>query len=178
MLLAFVSTDTGLFNVALKALGLPQVKFLMVRNWWFAMYVGSAIWKEAGFSAIMYIAAITAINPELYEAADIDGTGRFGKMRHITLPGIKSTIVILLILHIGNMVTIGFDQPYLMGNALMADVADVLSTYIYRNGIQQVQFSFTTAVGLFQSVANFILVLSANAVANRLGESGLFGRAQ
>ncbi len=178
MLLAFVSADTGLFNVILKSVGLPQVKFLMQKTWWFATYIGTGIWKEVGFSAIMYMAAITAINPELYEAADIDGAGRFDKMWHITLPGIKSTIVILLILHIGNMVTIGFDQPYLMGNAVVMDVSDVLSTYIYRNGIQQAQFSFTTAVGLFQSVVNFALVLSANGIANRLGEGGLFGKAK
>jgi putative aldouronate transport system permease protein len=178
MLLAFVSADTGLFNFILKSVGLPQIKFLMHKTWWFATYIGTGIWKEVGFSAIMYVAAMTAINPELYEAADIDGAGRFGRMWHITLPGIKSTIVILLILHIGNMVTIGFDQPYLMGNAVVMGVSDVLSTYIYRNGIQQAQFSFTTAVGLFQSVVNFVLVLSANGIANRLGEGGLFGKAK
>lgn len=175
MLLAFVSTDTGLFNVILKNLGLQEIKFLFERSWWYAIYIGSGVWKETGFSSIMYIAALSSINPELYEAADIDGAGRFNKMLHVTLPGIRSTIVILLILNIGNIVTIGFDQPYLMGNPMVNDISDVLSTYIYRNGIQHAQFSFTTAVGLFQSVVNFILVISANGIANRLGESGLFG---
>lgn len=175
MLLMFVSKDTGLFNTLLQRLGIEQVQFLFNHGWWYTFYLGSGIWKEMGFASIMYLAAFSSINPELYEAAEIDGAGRLRKTWHITLPGIRSTIVILLLLNIGNMMNIGFDQPYLYGNPMVTDIADVLSTYIYRNGIQNCQFSFTTAVGLFQSVINFILLIIANSIAVRFGDGGLFG---
>jgi putative aldouronate transport system permease protein len=176
MLVMFVSKDTGLFNVILKEVGLKQINFLFGHGWWYTFYLGLGIWKGMGFDSIMYLSALSAINTELYEAAEIDGASRLRKTWHVTLPGIRSTIVILLILKIGNITTIGFDQPYLMGNPMVTDIADVLSTYIYRNGIEHAQFSFTTAVGLFQSVINFILLLITDKVARRFGESGLFGR--
>lgn len=175
ILLAFVSPDTGLFNVILTKLGFDQIKFLFEKSWWYVIYIGSGVWKEVGFSTIIYIAALSSISPELYEAAEIDGAGRFKKMWHVTLPGIRSTIVIMLLFSIGGVMSIGFDQPYLLSNAMVDDISDVLSTYIYRNGIQNVHYSYTTAVGLFQSVVNVILLISANKIASMLGESGLFG---
>ena len=175
MLVAFVSPDTGLFNVVLKHFGFHQMDFLLKNGSWLATYILSGIWKDVGWATILYIAALTSIDPSLYEAASIDGCGRFKSMVHVTLPGIKSTIVILLIMGIGKMMSIGFEQPYLMGNAMVSDISNVLSTYIYDNGIVKAQFSFTTAVGLFQSVINFILLMSADFVARSLGEDGLFG---
>lgn len=175
MLIAFVSTDTGLFNVVLKHFGFNQIDFLLKKNTWLATYILTGIWKDVGWATILYMAALTSIDTTLYEAAAIDGCGRFKSMLHVTLPGIKSTIVILLIMNIGKIMTIGFDQPYLMGNAMVSDISNVLSTYVYDNGLVKAQFSFTTAVGLFQSVVNFILLLSADFVARAMGEDGLFG---
>lgn len=175
MLVAFIGPDTGLFNVLLKHFGFHQIDFLLQKGPWLATYILSAIWKDIGWSTILYIAALTSIDTSLYEAAAIDGCGRFKSMIHVTLPGIKSTIVILLIMQIGRMMTIGFDQPYLFGNAMVSDISNVLSTYVYDNGIVKAQFSFTTAVGLFQAVVNFILLMSADFIARALGEDGLFG---
>lgn len=175
MLVAFVSPDTGLFNIVLKHFGLNQVNFLLQKNTWLATYVLSGVWKDIGWGTILYISALTSIDTSLYEAASIDGCGRFKSMLHVTLPGIKSTIVILLIMGIGKIANIGFEQPYLMGNAMVSDISSVLSTYIYDNGLVKAQFSFTTAVGLFQSVVNFILLMSADFIARAMGEDGLFG---
>lgn len=175
MLVTFVSPDTGLFNIVFKHLGLHQVDFLLHKSSWLATYILTSIWKNVGWGTILYIAALTSIDTSLYEAASIDGCGRFKSMLHVTLPGIKSTIVILLIMDIGKMMNIGFEQPYLMGNAMVSDISNVLSTYIYDNGLVKAQFSFTTAVGLFQSVVNFILLMSADFIARAMGEDGLFG---
>jgi putative aldouronate transport system permease protein len=121
------------------------------------------------------MSALTSIDPGLYEAAAIDGAGRWKSMIHITLPGIRSTIVILLILNVGRIMTIGFEKPYLLSNASVSDIGSVLSTYVYTLGIQNAQYSFTTAVGLFQSVVNFGLLIGADRAAKMLGEEGLFG---
>ena len=173
--LIFVTKDTGLFNVLLKSIGLPQINFLMEKGWWLATYIFSGIWKEVGWSAIIYLSALSAIDPELYEAAAIDGAGKFKCMWHITLPGIKNTIIVLLILNIGKMLAIGFDQPYMYGNAMVSEVSTVLSTYVYEMGLVRARFSFTAAVGLFQSVINLILLLGVDKFAKMLGEDGLFG---
>lgn len=176
VVLAFVNSDTGLINLLLKSIGVKSVEFLTVKGWWVFIYVFTGVWKETGWSAIIYLAALGSINPELYEAAEIDGANRLGKMWHVTLPGIKGTIVILLLLSIGGMISIGFEQPWLFGNALVSDISSVLSTYIYTRGITQAQFSYATAVGLFQQVVNFILLLLANYSAKLLGEEGLFNK--
>jgi len=175
MLLAFLSKDTGLFNVALTHMGMQQVDFLTNQGWWLASYVISGIWKEVGWATILYISAMSSIDPSLYEAASMDGAGRFRCMWNITLPGIKSTIVIILILNIGKLMSIGFEQPYLMGNSMVNNVSNVLSTYIYDTGILKSQFSFTAAVGLFQSVINFALLMIADFLSIKLVGEGLFG---
>jgi len=176
LILAFTTKETGLINTFLKAIGGTPINFLTHKGWWLFLYVFSGIWKEMGWSAIIYFSALSAINPELYEAASIDGAGRFRCMWHVTLPAIKNTIVIMLLLAIGRIISIGFDQPYMLGNVMVADVSTVLSTYIYEMGILRAQFSYTAAVGLFQAGINFTLLIVADAFAKLLGEEGLFGR--
>ena len=131
-------------------------------------------WQSFGWNSIVYLAAIAGINPELYEAAAVDGAGRFRKMWHITLPGIKPTIVVLLIMSLGNILGSGFDRPFAFQNNLVMKAADVISTYVYRTGIKGLQFSLTTAVGLFQSVVGVFFLLMANWLSRRLGERGIW----
>ena len=176
IILAFTAKNTGILNSILVWTGKDQVNFLTNHFWWLVIYVGSSIWKETGWQAILYMSALTAIDPGLYEAAAIDGAGRWKSMVHITLPGIRSTIVILLILDIGRILTIGFEKPYLLSNASVSDIGTVLSTYVFTLGIQRAQYSFTTAVGLFQSIINFSLLIAADQIAKILGEEGLFAR--
>lgn len=175
LILAFTTKDTGLVNVMLKSFGVEQINFLTVKSWWLIVYIASSVWKDLGWAAIIYLSALSAIDTELYNAAAIDGAGRFKSMWHVTLPGIRSTIVIILILNIGKIMSIGFEQPYLLGNALVNDISSVLSTYVYEMGLVKARYSFTTAVGLFQSLVNFLLLLSADYLAKLLGEEGIFG---
>jgi len=176
IILALTAKNTGIFNAILLSAGKDQVNFLTNRFWWLVIFVGSSMWKETGWQAILYMSALTAIDPGLYEAAAIDGAGRWKSLVHITLPGIRSTIVILLILNIGRIMTIGFEKPYLLSNASVSDIGSVLSTYVFTLGIQRAQYSFTTAVGLFQSVINFALLIAADRIAKVMGEEGLFAR--
>jgi len=139
--------------------------------WWI---IGiSNVWKTAGFGAIIYLAAMTSIDPQLYEAADMDGAGRLRRIWNITLPCIKPTIVILLIMNIGHLLDAGFEHPYLMRNNLVIDYSEVLTIYVLRFGLQMQRFSFATAAGIFKSVVSLTLVLSANQVAKRLNETTL-----
>jgi putative aldouronate transport system permease protein len=133
-----------------------------------------SIWKDAGWGTILFLAAMSSIDPQLYEAAKIDGAGRFRQMWHITLPGIRPVIIILLILRLGQMMDVGFEQVFLMTNGAVSDVADVFDTYVYRLGVKQGQFSYSTAVGLFKSVVGLILVVSANKIANKFGNHGIY----
>jgi putative aldouronate transport system permease protein len=175
LILAFLTPQTGMVNVLLKQLGFKEINFLFHKGWWVCVYLFSFIWKEVGWSAIIYLAALTAIDPQLYEAAALDGAGRLKCMWHVTLPGIKGTIIIMLLLNIGKMVSIGFDQPYNLQNVMVNDVSSVLSTYIYDMGLIRARFSFSAAVGLFQSLINFSLLLGADRFAKLLGEEGFFG---
>jgi putative aldouronate transport system permease protein len=176
IILTLTTKNTGIFNIMLISNGKEQINFLTDKFWWMVIFIGSSIWKETGWQAILYMSALTAIDPGLYEAAAIDGAGRWKSMLHITLPGIKSTVIILLILNIGRIMTIGFEKPFLLSNAVVSDIGSVLSTYIYTMGIQNAQYSFTTAVGLFQSVINFALLITADKIAKMLGEEGLFAK--
>jgi putative aldouronate transport system permease protein len=127
-----------------------------------------------GWGTIIYLAAITGINPELYEAAEVDGAGRWRKLWHVTLPGIRSTIVVLFIMNIGRILGSEFDRPYTMMNSLVLQVADVIATLVYRVGIRSYQFSFTAAIGLFQSLVCVIFLVSANTMAKKIGERGIW----
>ena len=139
-----------------------------------AIYILSDIWQYAGFSSIIYISALSGINPELYEAAIIDGAGRWKRMIHITLSGIRPTIIMLFILQVGSIMSVGFDKVFLIYNPSIYETADVISTYIYRQGLQQMQISYSTAVGVFNSVTNFIILVTANRISTKVSEVGLF----
>src|SRR5690606_26421569 len=142
--------QTGLVNIALRRMGFDPIPFLTEPGWWVATYVFLGVWKSLGWNSIIYLAALTGINPELYEAAEIDGANRWQKIRYVTLPGIRPTIITLLILNLGQILSSDFDRPYALSNALVYDVSNVLATYVYTYGIRGLQFSLTTAVGLFQ----------------------------
>lgn len=164
----------GFVNMLIESLGGESIPFLNKPGHWIGTYIGVGIWQSFGWNSIVYLAAIAGINPELYEAAAVDGAGRFRKMWHITLPGIKPTIVVLLIMSLGNILGSGFDRPFVFQNNIVMNVADVISTYVYRTGIKGLQFSLTTAVGLFQSVVGVFFLLMANWISRRLGERGIW----
>jgi putative aldouronate transport system permease protein len=168
------STQSGLANIVLKNMGLEAVPFLENSAHWVITYVFLGIWQSVGWNTIIYLAALTGINPELYEAAAVDGASRLRKIWHVTLPGLRSTIVILLILALGRILGSDFDRPYALSNTLVTSVSNVLSVFVYDYGIQGQQFSLATAVGFFQSVICVIFLLGANAIANRFGERGLW----
>ena len=169
-----LSPSTGVVNMVLRSLGITPIFFMASSFWWPIMFVISGIWQGAGWGSIIYLAAVSAIDPELYEAARIDGANKIGQIWHITLPGIKPTIAILLILRMGSMMDVGFEHIYNLQNPAVFDVADVISTYVFRVGIRGAQYSYTTAIGLFQSVISLILVYSTNRITRALGENSLW----
>ncbi|MDR0553619.1 MAG: ABC transporter permease subunit [Treponema sp.] len=164
----------GLVNIFLGRLGMGPIHFLDEPIHWIFTYIFLGIWQSVGWNTIIYLAAITSINPELYEAATVDGAGRLRKIWHITLPGIRPTIIILLIMSLGRIVGSEFDRPYTLQNDMVNNVSNVLSIFVYNYGIKALRVSLATAVGLFQSVVGLIFVLSANAVAEKLGERGIW----
>ena len=166
--------STGLINLAIMKMGGEAVPFLNDGNHWVWTYIFLGVWQSFGWNSIVYLAAIAGISPELYEAASVDGAGRFKKMWHITLPGIKPTIVVLLIMNLGNILGGGFDRPFAMQNNLVLNTAEVISTYVYKKGVLAAQYSLTTAVGLFQSVVGVFFLLMANFISRKLGERGIW----
>ena len=172
--LQLFAPSTGLVNMVLAKLGVEAIPFLNDSKHWVATYIFLGVWQSFGWNSIVYLAAIAGINPELYEAASVDGAGRFKKMWHITLPGIKPTIVVLLIMNLGNILGSGFDRPFALQNKLVMDVANVISTFVYKNGIKGLQFSLTTAVGFFQSIICVFFLLLANWISRKLGERGIW----
>lgn len=172
--LQLFAPSTGFINMILNNLGMESVPFLNESKHWVATYAGLGVWQNFGWGSIVYLAAIAGISPELYEAASVDGAGRFKKMWHITLPGIKPTIVVLLVMNLGNILGSNFDRPFALQNNLVMDVANVISTYVYKVGIKGLQFSLTTAVGLFQSVVGVFFLLMANWISRKLGERGIW----
>ena len=172
--LQLLAPNAGLVNMVIQNLGGEAIPFLNDEAHWVGSYIGFGIWQNFGWGSIVYLAAIAGINPELYEAASVDGAGRFRKIWHITLPGIKPTIVVLLIMSLGNILGGGFDRPFAFQNNLVMRVADVIATFVYRVGIKGLQFSLTTAVGLFQSVVGVFFLLMANWISRKLGERGIW----
>jgi len=169
-----LSIDGGIINDALIFLNVidEPIHFLSIGRLFWPIITAVEIWKSLGWNAIIYLAAISAIDPTLYEAAVIDGAGRFKQMRYITLPMIKGTIMIILIMSIGWLISIGFERQFLMGNALVMEYSKVLDLYILEYGINLGRFSFGTAAGVFRSVVSIILVLAANKLARLLNEEG------
>ncbi len=169
----FTSTD-GVINDIIEFLGGERTNFLMIPEWFRPIYVGSGIWQEVGWGSIIYLAAITNIDPQLYEAATIDGASRWKQTWHITLPGIVPTIVILLILRLGGLMSVGFEKIILLYNSATMETADVISSYVYRRGLLDFDYSFSAAVGLFNSVINLILITSANRLSRKVSETSLW----
>ncbi|WP_438444198.1 ABC transporter permease [Gorillibacterium sp. sgz5001074] len=173
-IVAQLFSPTGMLNSLIVDMGGQTYPFLTDKYVWVVTYVFVGVWQNAGWGTILYLAAMTGIDHQLYEAAEADGAGRLRKIWHITLPGIRSTIVILLILQLGNIMAINFDRPFNIQNNLVMDFGDVISTYVYRVGIQSADFSLGTAVGLFQSVICMIFLLSSNFISRKLGEDGIW----
>ncbi len=171
--LQLFTPSSGLVNMFIQKLGLPAVHFLDDGNNWVKTYIGLGVWQSFGWNSIIYLAAISGISPELYEAASVDGANRWQKMWHITLPGIRPTIIVLLILALGNILGSNFDRPFALQNNLVLQNAEVISTFVYKNGIKGLQFSLTTAVGLFQSIVNVIFLVLANWFSRKMGERGI-----
>ncbi|SDE02403.1 carbohydrate ABC transporter membrane protein 1, CUT1 family [Paenibacillus sp. UNCCL117] len=170
----FLKTE-GIVNRGLGLMfGMEAVPFLQEPGWFMPLLVLEVIWKEAGWGTIIFLAALAGISPSLYEAALVDGANRWRQIWHITLPALRSTIIILFILRLGSVLDSGFEQVFLMLNPFTMDVGNVLDTYVYFKGIQQADFSFGAAVGLFKSVVGLILILAANQLAKRFGDEGLF----
>ena len=174
IIIAFLSPSSGVINQIIKALGKEPIAFMEKKSMFPSIYVFSGIWQNAGWNSVMYFAALSSIDPELYEAGKVDGCTRFQKLLHIDLPGIIPMIVILLILNTGNLMTVGFEKVYLLQNNLNIETSEVISTYVYKAGLQRSEFSFATAVGLFNSVVNFVLLVSVNAISRKLGQSSLW----
>ncbi|MEK5645169.1 protein lplB [Paenibacillus rhizosphaerae] len=175
IIVTLLSSD-GAINGILKFLHITRESVLFLQHgsyFWWIVAIGNT-WKDMGYNSIMYLAAISSINQELYEAAKVDGASRFKQIRYITLPHLKPTIVILLILALGGILNAGFDQHFLLGNDLTRDYSDVLSTYSFRYGIQNGMFSYASAVGMFSSIVAFIIVIIVNGIAKRLNGQSLF----
>ncbi|KOY17893.1 ABC transporter permease [Paenibacillus xylanivorans] len=174
ILQSLLTLDGGLVNQLIEKLGGDSVFFLGSTEWFRPMIVVSGLWKEVGWNTILYLAAITTIDPQLYEAARVEGAGRLAQIRNITLPGIMPTISIVLILSMPGLIAVGMDQIYPLMNPANQPVADVLDTYILRNGLQQGYFGMATAVGLLSSVISLILVLCTNQMARKFNGEGLW----
>lgn len=169
-----IFSSTGGINGLLESMGMEKIQFLTSTALFRPMIVGQTIWKGTGWGTIIFLAAMAGVDVQLYEAAIVDGAGRFRQMWHITLPAIRGTVMIMLILKMGDVLDTGFEQIFLMSNALNRAVSDVFDTYVYTVGITQGSFSFSTAVGLFKSLIGIILIFGANTLAKKSGEGAIF----
>lgn len=170
----FLSLNDGIVNDIIEMLGGERINFFMRADWFRTIYVCTSIWQHFGFSSIIYIAAIIGISPELYESASLDGINKFQEVWYITLPMIKPTVLILFLLEIGNLMSVGYERVYLMYNPSTYETADVISTYVYRQGIEMTKYSFSAAIGLFNSVMNFAFVFTANCITKKMTNSSLW----
>ncbi len=168
------SPSIGIINHLLNAAGLESVYFFGKASWFRTLYVFSGVWQTTGWSSIIYLAALTSIDPSLHEAAMMDGASKLQRIRHIDLPGISSTIIIMLILACGRLMTVGYEKVYLMQTALNLDTSEVISTYVYKVGLLNNQFSYSTAINLFNSLINCVLIVSVNWLAGKFSESRLW----
>lgn len=168
------TSDSGIVTSFLSIFGVPKVSLLNYPKYFVPVYVASEVWKGAGWGSIIYLAALTGIDSSLYEAATIDGAGRFKQLIHVTLPGISATIIMMLIIRIGNILSVGYEKLILLYNDATLEVADVISTYVYRKGLLEQNWSFSTAVGLFNSAVNLILVFGANFISKKVNDYGLW----
>ena len=174
MVTNLLSPSTGIINILIEAMGGEPVSFLTSPKYFRSILVITDIWKGAGWGTIVYMAAMAGIDPSYYEAAIIDGATRFQRIWYITLPCIASTIVVMLIMRTGSILNNGFEQVYLMQNALVSEVAEIFETYTYQVGLKEGRYSFASAVGIFQSVVGCILLFITNFTAKKIGGSGLW----
>ncbi|RAV19678.1 ABC transporter permease [Paenibacillus contaminans] len=171
---SFLAPDAGLISTWFRDMGWGSVQILTDKEWFRPLLILTDIWKNTGFGAIIYLAALATINPDLYEAAVVDGAGRWRQLWHITLPGIRDVFFLMLILRIGHIMDAGFDQVYIFLNARVYETGDILDTWVFRRGLENLEFSVATATGFFKSFVGLILVLGANKLAKRFGSSGIW----
>jgi putative aldouronate transport system permease protein len=174
LFLALFSQQTGLVSRWVRDLGGQPTSLLQSTRWFRTVLIGTSIWKNAGYGAVIYLAALAGIDPSLYEAAAVDGANRLQLIRHITLPAIRGVLVMLLVLNLGRLLFAGFEQVFVFYNVRVYEVADIIDTWIFRMGLEQLNFSISVAMGLFQAVIGFVLVLSANRLAKHWGERTLW----
>lgn len=170
----FLAPETGMINKIIVLFGGQPISFITEPAWFKTIYVGSGVWQQMGWSSIIYLAALAGIDPHLHEAAKVDGATRMQRIWHVNLPGIMPTIVILLILNMGSIMGVGFEKVFLMQNDLNIESSEVISTYVYKSGIIQAQYSFSAAIGLFNSIINFALLILVNFAAKRMNQTSLW----
>lgn len=169
----FCSPTNGLINILVRAFGGDTIMFLAEPRWFRTLYIISEVWQNTGWSSIIYLAALTGINVELYEAADMDGASRLRKIWHIDLPGIRETVVVMLIMAVGRFMSLGFEKAFLMQSATNIDASEIIATYVYKVGLVDAQYSFSTAVGLFNNIINIVLIILSNWAAKKATGSGI-----
>ncbi|WP_018750647.1 ABC transporter permease [Paenibacillus sanguinis] len=169
-----VTMDGGIINELLVYLGFEKINFLLNPDWFRPIYILQVIWREAGWGTIIYLAAIAAVDPGLYEAARMDGAGRLRQVWHITLPAIRGVIITLFILKIGHVLDLGFEHVYLLLNSMNRGVAEIIDTYVYTAGLRQGQYSYSTAIGFFKSIIGLIMVMLVNKISKKMGEEGVY----
>ena len=175
MLLVFLSPSTGLYGHAMRAFGVSQPDNLLAQKGWFIpLYVLSGIWQNTGWDSIIYLAALSSVSVDLYEAATVDGASKFKRMIYIDIPCIMPTATILLIMSMGHVFSLGFEKIYLMQNDLNLPVSETINTYVYKQGIQGGRYSYSAAIGLFNTIINFSILLIVNKIAGKLGDTSLF----
>lgn len=174
MMVNFLSPSTGIINTIIKSLGGKSINFLMEPGWFRTVFIASGIWQGFGWSAIIYLAALTGVSQELYEAAKMDGASKLQRVIHISIPCIMPTIIVTFILQIGTLMSVGYEKIILLYNPVTLDVADVISSYTYRTGLVEGNYSFASAVGLFNSAINLVLVLIANKISRKVSEVSLW----
>jgi len=174
MINTLLSPSVGIVNRVIRSMGGESIYFMGSEKYFRPVYILSAIWQNTGWSAIVYLSALTAIDPTLYEAAIVDGAGRMRQVWHITLPGIRSTIIIMFILQLGKIMNVGFEKVYLLQNPLNLGASEVISTYLYKKGIINANYSYSTAIGLFNNIVAIILVVIANKISKKVAQVSLW----
>ena len=174
MMSCMFSVNSGWFSTIVRALGGTPVQLMGEAKYFRHVYVWSGVWQQMGWNSIIYLAALSGIDPQLHESAQIDGASRLQRVWHINLPGIRQTIILLFILDCGKIMSVGFEKAYLLQNALNLPVSEIISTYVYKTGVQGAKFSYTTAIGLFNSLVNVMMLLIVNRISRALSDTSLF----
>jgi putative aldouronate transport system permease protein len=174
MLVAFLDPRTGLVNQALDLVGIGPIQFMQEPGAFRHLFVWSGVWQSLGWGTIIYLAALAGVNPELHQAAEVDGANRLQRIWHVNLPAIAPTVVVLFILDFGSFMSVGFEKVLLMTNSLNAETSDVIQTFVYKSGLLQGQYSYAAAVGLFDSVINIIMLVGVNQLARKFSENSLW----